>query len=125
MSQNTPEYLQSEFPAIKLFQKMGYDYFDGSKEDHRNSINEVILEDKLRSSLTKINPWLKGNTLEKVVRRITTVQASTLMEANQTIYELITKKDSITEKPTPDSHPEPVFIIDYDNIENNDFLVVN
>ncbi len=125
MSQNTPEYLQSELPAIGLFKKLEYNYFDGSKEDPRNSINEVILEDRLRSSLTKINPWLKGNTLEKVVRKIKNIQASTLMEANKFVHELIAKKDSITEKPTPDSHPEPVFIIDYDDIENNDFLVVN
>ena len=125
MSQNTPEYLQSELPAIELFEKLGYDYFDGAVEDPRNSINEVILEDRLRSSLTKINPWLKGNTLEKVIRNITNIQATTLMEANQSVHELITKKDSITEKPTPDAHPEPVFIIDYENIENNDFLIVN
>ena len=124
MSQ-TPGYLQSELPAIELFQKLDYDYFDGAKEDPRNSINEVILEDRLRASLTKINPWLKGNTLEKVIRTITNIQASTLMEANRKVFELITKKDSITEKPAPDAHPKPVFIIDYDNIGNNDFLVVN
>ncbi|WOE70215.1 type I restriction endonuclease subunit R [Hydrogenimonas thermophila] len=125
MSQNTPEYSQSELPAIELFQKLGYDYFDGAKDDLRSSISEVILEDRLRASLTKINPWLGGNSLEKVVRRLKNIQASSLMEANQALFELITKKDAITEKPTPDSHPQPVFVIDYDNIENNDFLVVN
>ena len=125
MSQNTPEYLQSELPAIELFQALEYDYFDAAIEDPRNSINEAILQDRLRASLQKINPWLKGNSLEKVIRTITNIQASTLMEANQTVFDLITKKDSITEKPTPDSKPQPVFIIDYDKSENNDFLIVN
>lgn len=124
MSQ-TPEYLYSELPAIELFKSLKYDYFDASIVDTRESINEVILEDRLRSSLTKINPWLKDNTLEKVIRKLKNIQASTLMEANQIVFDLITKKDSITEKPTPDSKPVPVFIIDYENIENNDFLVVN
>jgi type I restriction enzyme R subunit len=122
MSQNTPEYSQSELPAIELFQKLGYDYI---KNYPRESINEVILENRLRTALTKINPWLKGNSLEKVVRTIKNIQASTLMEANQIVHEFITKKDSITIKPTPDSKPQPVFIIDYDTPENNDFLVVN
>jgi type I restriction enzyme R subunit len=121
MSQ-TPEYSQSELPAIELFQKLGYDYI---KNYPRESINEVILEDRLRTALTQINPWLKGNSLEKVVRTIKNIQASTLMEANQIVHELLTKKDSITIKPTPDSKPQPVFIIDYDTPENNDFLVVN
>lgn len=124
MSQ-TPEYLYSELPAIELFKKLGFNYFDGSLADTRESINEVILEDRLRSSLTKINPWLKDNTLEKVVRKLKNIQASTLMEANQIVFDFITKKDSITEKPTPDSKPVPVFVIDYENIENNDFLIVN
>jgi len=122
MSQNTPEYSQSELPAIELFQKLGYDYI---KNYPRESINEVILQDRLRASLTKINPWLKGNSLEKVLRKIKNIQASTLMEANQIVHELITKKDSITIKPTPESKPQPVFIIDYDTPENNDFLVTN
>jgi type I restriction enzyme, R subunit len=125
MSQNTPEYLQSELPALELFQVLGYEYLDAAVEDTRASINEVILQDRLKSSLQKINPWLSDNSLEKVIRTVTNIQASTLMEANQTLFELITKKDSITEKPTPEGKPQPVFIIDYENIENNDFLVVN
>lgn len=118
----TPEYLQSELPAIELFQKLGYEYINNYP---RESINEIILEDRFRAALTKINPWLKGNSLEKLVRTIKNIQASTLMEANQIVHEFITKKDSITIKPTPDSKPLPVFIIDYDSPENNDFLVVN
>ena len=125
MSQMTPEYLQSELPAIELFQKLGYDYIDASLNDSRSSINEVVLLDRLRTALQKINPWLNGNVLEKVIRNVTTISASSLMEANQRAFELITKSDAITEKPTPDSKPQPVFLIDYQNIENNDFLVVN
>jgi type I restriction enzyme R subunit len=121
----TPEYLYSELPAIELFKKLGFNYFDASIADTRESINEVILEDRLRQSLLKINPWLQDNTLEKVVRKLKNIQASTLMEANQIVFDFITKKDSITEKPTPEAKPQPVFIIDYENIENNDFLIVN
>ncbi|MFA6741151.1 MAG: type I restriction endonuclease subunit R [Arcobacteraceae bacterium] len=124
MSQ-TPEYLYSELPAIELFKKLGFNYFDASIADTRESINEVTLEDRLRQSLLKINPWLQDNTLEKVVRKLKNIQASTLMEANQIVFDFITKKDSITEKPTPEAKPQPVFIIDYENIENNDFLIVN
>jgi len=125
MSQNTPEYTQSEAPAIELFKALGYDYFNASSNDSRSSINEVILEDRLRATLLKINPWLNNNALEKTIRTITNIQASSLMEVNQKVHELITKKDSITMKPTPEAHPKPVFIIDYENIDNNDFLIVN
>ena len=36
------EYLQSELPAIELFQKLGYEYFDAKGEMY-----EVVLEDRL------------------------------------------------------------------------------
>lgn len=45
------EYLQSELPAIELFRKMGYEYFDAKGEMY-----EVVLEDKLTTSLKRINP---------------------------------------------------------------------
>jgi len=122
---NTPEYIQSELPAIQLFQKLGYDYFDAHETDPRTSINEVVLEERLRAALTKINPWLNGNALEKVVRKLTTINESTLMEANQELFRLITKKDAITVKPENSAKHKPVFAIDYENIENNDFLIVN
>jgi type I restriction enzyme R subunit len=61
------EYLQSELPAIELFQKLGYDYFNANGEMY-----EVVLEDRLTSALQKINPWLNENNLQKAVRKILT-----------------------------------------------------
>ncbi|MBL0721324.1 MAG: hypothetical protein JJV88_01950 [Sulfurovum sp.] len=48
------EYIQSELPAIELFKKLGYDYFDAKGE-----IYEVVLQDRLTTALKTINPWLK------------------------------------------------------------------
>jgi len=50
MSQS-PEYIHSELPAIELFQKMGYQYYDASKQDERSDITEVILKDRLLGSI--------------------------------------------------------------------------
>ncbi len=35
---NNPEYLQSELPAITLFQKMGYQYYNGATQDEHLDI---------------------------------------------------------------------------------------
>ncbi|NPA59782.1 MAG: HsdR family type I site-specific deoxyribonuclease [Epsilonproteobacteria bacterium] len=116
------EYLQSELPAIELFKKLGYDYFDAKSEMY-----EVVLEDKLTTALKKINPWLNENNLQKVVRKVlaTSSVGSSLMEINSEIHKLITRADALSLKPTPQEHPKAVKFIDYDNIENNEFLVVN
>jgi len=116
------EYLQSELPAIELFRKMGYEYFDAKGEMY-----EVVLEDKLTTSLKRINPWLNENNLQKVVRKLlaSSTMGSSLMEINSEIHKLITRADALSLKPTPEEHPKAVKFIDYDNLDNNEFLVVN
>ena len=114
------EYLQSELPAIELFKKLGYDYFDAKGEMY-----EIVLEDRLITSLKRINPWLSDNNLQKVIRKVMAVSGSSLMEINSEIHKLITKADALSLKPTPEEHPKAVKFIDYDNLDNNAFLVVN
>ena len=114
------EYLQSELPAIELFKKLEYDYFDAKGEMY-----EVVLEDRLTTTLKKINPWLNENNLQKVIRKILAVSGSSLMEINSEIHKLITRADALSLKPTPEEKPRAVKFIDYDNLENNEFLVVN
>ena len=114
------EYLQSELPAIELFQKLNYDYFNANGEMY-----EVVLEDKLTSSLKRINPWLNENNLQKVVRKVLAVNGSSLMEINSEIHKLITRADALSLKPTPEDKPKAVKFIDYENLDNNEFLVVN
>ena len=114
------EYLQSELPAIELFKKLKYDYFDAKGEMY-----EVVLEDKLRSSLKRINPWLSENNLQKVVRKILVSNGSSIMEINSEIHKLITKADALSLKPTPEEHPKSVKFIDYENLDNNEFLIVS
>ncbi len=116
------EYLQSELPAIELFKKLGYEYFDAKGEMY-----EVVLEERLTSSLKKINPWLNENNLQKVVRKLlaSSTMGSSLMEINSEIHKLITRADALSLKPTTDDKPKAVKFIDYETKENNEFLVVN
>jgi len=114
------ELSESELPAIALLKQLGYEYFDAKKEMY-----DVVLQERLRSSLKRINPWLNANALQKVMRKVEAVNGSSLMEINAEIHQLITKADAFSLKPTPDAHPIPVKFIDFEHIDNNDFLVVN
>ena len=114
------EQTQSELPAIRLLQKLGYEHFDA-----KGGMSNVVLGDRLESALMRLNPWLSENNLHKVLKKIQSVHGSSLMETNAAIHHLITRADAFTFKPTPDEHPVPVKFIDFDHIENNDFLVVN
>jgi type I restriction enzyme, R subunit len=122
----SPEYLYSELPAIKLFQRLGYQYYDGCITDERSDITEVILKDRLMSSITRINPWISTQNLQKAFDKITRVQGASLMEINQQIWELL-RGATYTVKQVLNGKEEfkAISFIDYQDPDNNDFLVVN
>lgn len=125
MSQQS-EYIHSELPAINLFKALGYQYFDASLHDERENITEVLLKDRLLASIKKINPWINDNNLNKAFAALTTVNGASLMEINQQVWELI-KGGTFIVKQVIDGDEifKVVHFIDYNNPDNNDYLVVN
>jgi type I restriction enzyme R subunit len=80
---NSPEYINSELPAIQLFQQLGYQYYDASQQDERADITEVLLKDRLLAAIKRINPWINDNNLHKAFTVLTSVNGASLMEINQ------------------------------------------
>jgi type I restriction enzyme R subunit len=122
----SPEYLQSELPAIHLFKKLGYTCLNGAQHDDRPSINDVVLEKRLKEAIERLNPWLNENNVKNAIKKVKIVLSSSLMEANETIHKLITTQ---TYTPKQVENGEEIYrgvsFIDFENIQNNDFLVVN
>jgi type I restriction enzyme R subunit len=122
----SPEYLNSELPAIELFQQMGYQYYNANQQDERNNITEVVLKDRLSASIKKLNPWINDNNLNKAYTELTSVTGASLMEINEKVWKLI-KGATLTVKQVIEEEDTflPVRYIDYENPNNNDYLVVN
>nr|MBC8554017.1 type I restriction endonuclease subunit R [Candidatus Brocadiales bacterium] len=126
----TLEYINSELPAITIFQKLGYDYYDGKQKEERENISEVILKDRLIQTIKRINTtdeWeISDNNVQKAYNELTNVYSSSLMESNQKVWELI-RGASFSVKQVINGREEykSVWYIDYLHPENNDFLVVN
>lgn len=126
------EYTLVELPAIEYLISLGYEYIDGKKltpeNNERDSLNEVILTKRIFNSLKKLNPTISDENINKIIRQLQRPEflGSGLLEINEKIYDYIVnlqltvdeiienKKEKITVK-----------LIDFDNINNNDFLVAN
>ena len=126
------EYTLVELPAIEYLISLGYEYIDGKQltpqQGERDSLNEVILTKRMFNSLKKLNPTISDENINKVIRQLQRPEflGSGLLEINEKIYDYIVnlqltvdeiienKKEKITVK-----------LIDFDNINNNDFLVAN
>ncbi|EAY25961.1 type I restriction endonuclease subunit R [Microscilla marina] len=127
MPNNSAEYRLSEAPAIEQFKQMGYQYYHGHTHDERDYPTDVVIASRLRKALKKLNPWLNDTNLEKAFQAITSVQGTSLMEINQNIWKAYLHHDVYTVKQVINGKEAfcPVRYIAYDDVYQNDLLVVN
>jgi len=122
----------SEKPAIEQLKRLGYKYIHGDqldpdlKEDcERKSRRDVILEERLKKSLAEINPHLTEDSITKAVRRVTHIQSESTLEANRIFHSYLISGISIDQDIGARRQKQTVNFIDFENIENNEFLAVN
>ena len=125
------EYILVEKPAIDQLQSIGYTYINGDEllpehpSQERDSLRDIILIKRLAKSIKRINPWINEDNLLKVIRDTVHIQSPSLIEANQTFYENIVKYMSYEQDLGQGRRSQTVKLIDFENFDNNEFLVVN
>ncbi|MFS0558215.1 type I restriction endonuclease subunit R [Brevibacillus sp. 179-C9.3 HS] len=124
---NPLEYSEVELPFIEQLQKYGYTYRKGSQlDDDRTSKASLILEKRFASAICKLNPWMDDTNVDRVVKQFTTLQAEDLWRANKTIFDwLFGQGISVMQDLGAGKKNQTVHLFDYEQVENNDFLVVN
>ncbi|WP_172198070.1 type I restriction endonuclease subunit R [Saccharibacillus qingshengii] len=111
---------------IQQLQEMGYAYMHGPSLDvERKSSLEVVLTERLSSAILRLNPWISENNLNKTVRSITHIEAVSLMEANEKLHNMLVSYISVQQDLGKGKKGQTVKLIDFDNPDNNEFLVVD
>ncbi|MEO1410137.1 MAG: type I restriction endonuclease [Bacteroidota bacterium] len=122
----SPEYLQSEKPALDLLRQLGYQYQTSPRTQERANTSEVLLLDRLRRALQTINPWISPENVERALGQLTSVTGNSLLEINQKVWERIRGEAySVKQVVAGQETFIPVRYIDFQHPANNDFLVVN
>ncbi|QPN64479.1 type I restriction endonuclease subunit R [Synechococcus sp. CBW1004] len=119
-----------EAPALEQLKGLGWSHIDGAtlapeKSTLRSSFKDVVLTPNLEQAIQRINPWISEDNLRKVVREVTLIQTSTLMEANQWFWERLTQYFSVDQDLGSGRRGQTVKLIDFENLENNEFLCVD
>ncbi len=125
-----PEYLYVEQPALNQLQSDGWSYKDGRElnpdnSDIRSSLKDVILAPNLENAIKRINSWISEENLRKIIHDITVIKTPTLIEANQWLWERITQYFSVEQDLGKGRRGHTVKLIDFENIQNNEFLCIN
>lgn len=124
-----------EKPFVAQLQGLNWQHTEGSLDDPaatgRSSFSEVIQRAVLTERLRAINlrdgqPWLDEQRIAEALAAITRVGAGKLMEANQTVTELLLKGITVDGLPGWDGgRGQTIQYIDWDTPANNHFSVIN
>ena len=119
-----------EAPALDQLKGLGWSHLDGTTlvpgtSNHRSSFKDVVLTPNLEQAIQRINPWISEDNLRKVVREVTLIQTSTLMESNKWFWERLTQYFSVDQDLGSGRRGQTLKLIDFDNLQNNEFLCVD
>lgn len=123
-----------EQATLDWFKGLGYsilngpDIAPGELFAERTSYSDVLLENRVRAALANINPAIPQEAIEDAYRKLTrTIHESPLLYANNhRFHKMLTDGVDVEYKNTEGRIVgDKVWLIDFENPKNNDWLAVN
>ena len=117
--------------ALEELGNLGWSYAYGpdispeGSNPARSSFEDVVLADKLRSAVSKINPHIPADALEQAVQKVLRIYSPDLLHNNETFHELLIEKVRIPYQQDGFERSHEIALVDFDNPLNNDYLAVN
>ncbi|MEW6404856.1 MAG: type I restriction endonuclease subunit R, partial [Chloroflexota bacterium] len=121
-----------EQATIDWLKSLGYDYafgpdlaFDGPAPEREN-YEDVILLGRLRDAIGRLNPNIPPQAQEEAFRRVTRQTQPSLLLNNHAFHRMLIEGVTVEFKGEDGrTVSKPVYLIDFEYPDNNDWLVVN
>jgi len=121
-----------EDACLEFFSELGYavlhgpDVGLGGSAQERPAWEQVILTSRLREAVGRINPTLPPSSVEAVVAQVLRPESQNAMAENLRLHKLVTEGVPVEYAERDGSRRHTLaWLIDFDRLENNDWLAVN
>ncbi len=119
--------------VLDILKSLGYDIIRGSNEEYlpggrfalRSDYKDIVLVDKLRYVLKKINPSISEEARELALKQILRSESQKLIIENESFHKLLVDGVSIPVTKGGEERHIIVKLFDFENPENNEFSAVN
>ena len=124
------EFKIEEF-SIGLLQSEGYRYLYGpdiapdGPDAQRASFEDVVLINSLRESVYKINHTLPKDVCDEAINQVLRIASPDLLANNETFHRMMTEGISVSVHKDGAERGELVWLVDFENPYNNDFVAIN
>jgi len=121
-----------EEAVIDILKNLGYDYVSGPEiapapegNNERKTFQDVVLVDRLRDALQKINPGLSQEAIERAIKQVLRSESQKLMANNESFHRMLADGIDIPIRAEGGERYRKVWLFDFENPKNNEFLAVN
>lgn len=117
--------------AIQLLEGLGYGYLYGpsiapdAERPERVSFSQVLLLNRLEGAVRRLNGELPADAQAEAIKEIQRIASPELLSNNETFHRYLTEGIPVTIRRDGDERGERVWLIDFNDWYNNEFLVVN
>ncbi len=116
--------------ALSYLQGLGYTYQLGTVispdgEHPERQYNEVVLVTRLRDAIDKLNPNISQDAKEDALKKVLRTDSPNLLINNETFHKYLTNGVDVEVRTDSGIRGEKVYIVDFENPDNNEFLAIN
>jgi type I restriction enzyme, R subunit len=121
---------QIESICLKYLREQGYDYLYGPDISPDGLLkgreyNEVVLENWLFGAIDKLNPGIPVEAREDALKKVLRAGSHDLLINNETFHKYLTEGIDVEYRVDGNIRGDKVYIVDFNEPENNEFLAVN
>ncbi len=124
------ENLIEEF-CIELLEKQGFQYIyapdiapDGESPD-RGGYDDVLLGNRLMEAVARINPNVPYDSQQEALKEIRRINSPELLTNNENFHRMLTEGVNVSYQKDGSQRGDLVWLIDFQNPQNNDFVIAN
>ena len=116
--------------ALSYLQNLGYSYILGTDispdgEHPERQYTDVVLITRLRDAIDKLNPTLGQDAKEDALKKVLRTDSPNVLINNETFHKYLSQGVDVEVRTADGIRGQKVYIVDFENPENNEFLAVN
>lgn len=117
--------------VIQELQQLGYHYAYGPEIAHdgefpeRESYSDIVLQNRLKAAIALLNTKIPQEAQQEAFNQVLRINSPDLLTNNEAFHKMLTEGVKVTYQKDGASRGDIVWLIDFDKVENNEFLVTN
>jgi type I restriction enzyme R subunit len=122
---------QIETLVMELLESLGYEgvygpdiAFDGIRPE-RNSYEDVVLEERVRKAIFRLNPTIPTEAKEEAVKQIQRLNSPELITNNEAFHRMLTEGIPVSFQKDGQVRGGLVWLVDFQNPSNNEYVAVH